>query len=410
LENVPHFLIEKNQVCNDFINKIPLLINKVKPNHIDRKKISEKIDQEKETSFNLFDDLSINNKFNEINHSKVIKKILDKNNTEIGNEQHLSYLVELIRKNSINIDDFDTDYSIEREKYWDKDRSLGKIDIIIYENTERGKCIIIENKITRKADDKDNQLARYYEIAEKLNKSVAAIVYLPFYYKYPPIRDFFGKYIKYKKKVKDVLCVIPAIDDKIDFVHGFLDKCVSFAKNQTTAVCIEQYSKFLKSKGDEKEMAKNCDKRLLEKLLTDETTIEIVEDIVNVWEKKDELIYELLKEKLIEYSFHDDDQAFLKEFNENKDVFIYFHYRSKDNEIEIGFGHKNGFSTYLIKELKDILSTKYDSISEPWSTEKEWVCGFYKKHNLLGTFMDIFNKLLKILNGLEEEARKILVK
>jgi hypothetical protein len=411
LENIPNFLMEKNQVYADFINKIPLLINNVKPDHIERRKIFEKIDNEKETSFNLFDDLSIDNKFNEINHSKIIKKILDKNNTVIGDERHLSFLEELIRQKNKKIDDFDTDYIIEKEKEWDKDQSLGKIDIFIYEKKEKGKCIIIENKITGKANDKDNQLARYYEIAEKLNKTVVAIIYLPFYYKYPPIHNFFGKYKEYTKKVKDVLCVIPAIDVNIDFVHGFIDKCVSFAKetnNQTAAVCIEQYSKFLKSKGEKKEMAENCDKGLLEKLLADETTIKIVEDIVDVWKRKDELIYNVLKEKLERLEkrpFHDDEFAFLREFNEDNDVFIYFH----DKDFEIGFGHKKkGFSSKLINGLKDILLSK-DFISVPYG-DKEWVFGYYKTHNLFGTYTDMFTKLLKNINELEEEVGKLLNK
>ena len=42
----------------------------------------------------------------------------------------------------------------------------------------------MENEING-TDDKGNQLARYYEIAGKLNKEVTAIIYLPFYIKRP---------------------------------------------------------------------------------------------------------------------------------------------------------------------------------------------------------------------------------
>jgi hypothetical protein len=394
----------------DYLEKIPTYLMQLNSDYLtERRKIFEKFDLERETSFNLFEDLSIDNKFNEINHSKIIAKILDKNNKVIGDKEqrHLLYFEELVRQKNIKFDDFDSDYIIEREKKWDNDSHLGKIDIIIYEKEENGKCIIIENKITGKARDRDNQLARYYEIAEKLKLKVVAIVYLPLYNQEPSIHNYFGKYKKYSDKVKDVLCIITATD----FAREFLDKCVSLAKEKkkyTTAVCIEQYSNFLKSKGDKNDMAKHCNEKFLEELLTDGTKMEIVEDIVEIWGNKNEIIYNVLTGKFEKHSFHcDSNKRCLKELNAGKEIFIFFCLESKG--FEIGFFHEKGqFGKDLINDLNDILSEK-DFISDPVG-DKSWVWGYYKKQNLLGTYTDMFDQLLNNLNELEKKAKKILSK
>ena len=410
LECIPRLTMNLMKENSCAIEYLASIINdpKLYQYHIERKGIIEKYKYEKESLFNIYDDLSINNKFYEIEHSKIIRKILDKNNKVIGDEEHLLILQKLIRQRGTEIDDFDSDYIVEKEMKYEDDLSLGRIDIFIYEKKEGGKCIIIENKITGKADDKDNQLARYYEIAEKLNKKVAAIIYLPFYYKYPPLHTYFGRYKKYVKGIIKKLCIIPGMDpNKVDFVHGFLDKCVLSANNRdkpTISVCIEQYSTFLKSKGEEKEMAKHIDRKFLEKLLSDESTMGVVEDIVEIWGEKDNIIEEVLKEKLKECSFHiNDDGYIIRELKSHKDVFIFW------NFSEIGFGHKkNRFSDEIKKLEKILLGNDFKDFITFSSGDKSWIYGVYNKKKLLGTYEQMFDQLLIIINKLEEKANEEL--
>jgi len=414
LECIPHLTIDLLKENSYAIEELSSVINdpELMQYHIERKKIIEKYNYEKESGFNLYDDLSINDKFYEIEHSKIIKKILDKNNKVIGDCKHLLVLRNLIKEKGILIDDFDSDYIVEKEMKYEGDLSLGSIDIFIYEKREGGKCIIIENKITG-AKDQDNQLARYYEIAEKLNKEVAVIIYLPFYYKYPPFHSYFGKYKKYIEEIeKNKLCIIPAINvGNIDFTHGFLDKCVSLAneKNKhTISVCIEQYSKFLKSKGEEKEMAKNIDRKFLEKLLSDEPTMEVVVDIVDIWNRKNETIDEILKEKLSKHSFHDWKNLFIRELDLYKDIFIFWYLNG--DKFEIGFHHEKGkFSSVMIANLKNILlENDHRDIISDVTGDKEWIYGVYNEKKLLGTYEQMFNQLLKVLEDLREKAGKVL--
>jgi hypothetical protein len=395
------------------IEKLPDLFEILEPYHNKKKKEMRYYYSEKETSYNIYEDLSINNKFIEIEHSKIIKKILDKSNNVVGNYKHLQLLENILMEKNIFVNGFDENYIVEREKRLKNSDDLSRIDVFIYEKKKYGKCIIIENKITGKAGDMDNQLARYYKIAEHLDKQVVAIIYLPFYYKYPPIRNYFGEYKEYVEKIKRVLAVIPAIDpiQKKDFVHGFLDKCVTISDNcgnKTAAVCIEQYSNFLKSQGALKIMAKNTDNLFLEKLLADESTMNIVEDIVEIWEKKDESINEILLEQLKENSFFDKNGYMLKEFETNSNACIFF--GLDGDEFQIGFHHKKrGFSELIIDELKKILSsaTYKGHIPSFGNGDKEWVYGVYNKKKLLGTYEKMFNELLRILNGIQNEAIKI---
>ena len=412
LENIPHILGEYNNFYPNNNSEVKEFIQNFKELHITRKIIMEEYNNIKETSFNVFDDLSINNRFDEIEHSKIIKKIFDNKNVVIGNYQHLSLFLQLIKeKYNIEINDFDIKYIVEKEK---KSKNLGSIDIIIYEKKDGGNCIIIENKITQKAIDQDNQLSRYFKIAkEEMNKNVAAIVYLPFYFQNPSERNYTGVYKKYKEIIKPVLCVIPAIDpvNKIDFVHGFLDKCVALAKNNnkhTTAVCIEQYSNFLKSKAEKGKITMNNDKQFLEKLLLNEKSIGITEDIVEVWSRKESIIYEELKRKLKDHSYYDDDLAFLKEFNSNKDIFTFFGLGK--NTIEIGFGHKK---SKFNKESMDALESIFkDDDLKPFISflEKgtQWVYGTYNIGKLTGKYNDMFSQVKNVLDDLEKKAVKVL--
>jgi hypothetical protein len=48
----------------------------------------------------------------------------------------------------------------------------------------------------------------------------------------------------------------------------------------------------------------SCDRRILEKILSDEETMKTVEDIVKIWDRKEEIIFKTLSNKLKNISFH----------------------------------------------------------------------------------------------------------
>jgi hypothetical protein len=387
-------------------SRIPMVISSVKKEHITKNIEKANFHKNKNYNFNIFDDLYGSKKFFETDHSKIIKKIFDKENV-IGNKEHIHILLNLLNIDDINFND----YIVEIEKGLNDNKQLGRIDIILYENKKNGKCIIIENKITGKADDKDNQLARYYRITEILEKRLIAIIYLPFYYKQPPLRDYSGEFKKYIPDIETKLKILPAIDplNQKDFIHGFLNKCFDLANeanDQTRAVCIQQYSKFIESKGDEEAMAKNTNNKFLEKLLIDRETREIVEDIVEIWAKKNELLDAILKERLHSCNFKEEEKAFLKKIG--PDVFIYF--GLVNDNFEIGFGHmKDKFSKELIKSLSDLLQSEEFSnhITFSWG-DVSWVCGFYNKDKLLGSYDTMFNELLNIIKKLEDKIKNLI--
>jgi len=408
-EELGYFFKDLDKFYCEYYTQILELVRRLDGIHRERRNILEKYNLSNDSSFNIFEDLLIDKKFFEIDHSKIIAKILDSKNVVIGNKKHLALFINLIKlRGNISIDNFDFEnYAVEREKSYGE---LGRIDILIYENKENGKCIIIENKITGSAPDQENQLSRYYQIVKVgLNKNLVAIVYLPFYYKNPDDCNYTGEYKNHKEKIKPLLCVIPAIEHEkeLDFVHGFLDKCAEISDtDQTKAVCIKQYSNFIKSKAEKEKIIMNQNKQFLEKLLSDEKTREITEDIVEVWNDKESIIYEELKTRLLKNSFYSDsDENLLRDFASNSEVFLFINGNS-----EIGFGHKNsGFEKKLMKDLEEVLrlEERYNFL-EFCDKDEGWVYSNYTIGTILGSYDNMYNYLCRLFDKLENEAVKLL--
>jgi len=405
LDNLISF---KKYCIKNYIDRLSEFINSFKNLSDERQNILLKYDTNKETSFNIFEDLSIVNKFNEMEHSKIIKKILDSNNEVIGDKRHLEIFLQLIKtvKSNICIDGFSyNDYIVEREKVFNE----GRIDIIIHENKEKGKCIVIENKITGKASDQENQLARYFNIVKnEMDKNLVAIVYLPFYYQNPSDCNFVGIYKDYKDKILPILCIIPAIDQisKKDLVYGFLDKCVELSKedDMTKAVCLEQYSNFIKSKADKEKITMINSKEILEKLLSTEDNITIAKNISEIWSNKENIIYEAMKKQLEDNQYHLNNQYYIKELDANNEVCIYFY------QGQIGFWHLKGkFKLDIQNILEEIIkSEERNNFIKFEGKNKEWVYAKYNIDKILGTYDDMFKYILMLLDKFKNEANEKL--
>jgi len=131
-----------------------------------------------------------------------------------------------------------------------------------------------------------------------------------------------------------------------------------------------------------------------------------VEDIVEIWGRKDKIVLEIITTKLKEISFHDDGGGnLIKELDSDNDTFVFF-----NSYPEIGFGHKKSkFSPEKIKELENILKSEAFANFITYSEgHKDWVFGTYNSQKLIGTYDNMFIQLKDILSELEKRANKVL--
>jgi len=371
-----------------------------------RKIIITSFNNDLKNSFNIFKDLSIDLKFNEINHSKMLRKIFSPDTNDIGDKEYLNIFVKLIEKikgiNLLNL--FCNTFYVDREVGRKSEiKESGGIDIFIYNENY---SIIIENKITQRAGDQDNQLARYYKISKELKKTPVAIIYIPFYYQDPPLNDYTEDYRKYINKIKELLVIIPAIDpiNGNDLTHGFLDKCSEYAKNMknyTACVCLDQYSKFIKSKGDVDKMAKNEDMKFIEKVFSDMELKQTIEDIVEIWGNRPNIIAEIF----LEYLKTDLNFTIISGYCGkmiDDDVFIYFH-----NDYQIGFGSIKGKFNKIKSAGKNIITEK-DNIINFSGEDAFWIYGKLKQELFNNNIIEMKKKFSDIIKMLEDEMREIL--
>jgi len=373
-----------------------------------RREIIENFNNDLKTSFNIFMDLSIDSKFNEINHSKMFAKIFSPDTKDIGDKEYLRIFIELIekikRKKIKN--QFTDSFCVDREAGRTSDiNESGGIDIFI---SDENFSIIIENKITQKAGYPDNQLARYLLISEELHKEPVAIVYMPFYYQLPPLYRYTGEYKELVETIIDLLVIIPALDplEGNDLTHGFLDKCSIHAKsvnNMTACVCLDQYSKFIKSKGDAYKMAMNEDKKFVRDVLSDRELRHTVEDIVQIWGDRMNTIANILLDELIkDFDFKIVKDSFYGKMIDD-DIFIYYH----TYKFQFGLGSIGGKLEDIKTELESFIATKKDIIDFK-NGDSYWFRGELKKNLFDGDFDEIKTNLSSIIESFEEEIREIL--
>jgi hypothetical protein len=379
-----------------------------------RNKILQDCKNELDKSFNIFRDLSIDSKFNEINHSKMLKKIFSSDTPDICDKEYLNIFIRLIEKiKETEIGQyFDNGFSVETEVGRKNNiKESGGIDIFISDNEY---CIIIENKITGKAGDKENQLARYYRIAKELKKEPLAIVYMPFYFNRPPINNYTGVYKKYINVINKLLVILPAWDPKggNDLTRGFLDKCRDYAKdvnNKTAEVCFDQYSKFIKGKGELEQMATNGDKEFIKEIFSDINMRKTIEDIVEIWKNYPNIMGELFLDYFIEkHQFKHITEDKYGEYHGkmvNNDIFIYFH----PEELQFGFGSISGTMSQNIQDkLKKLLEKNADFVDFKGS-DCMWVYGHIKQEILnMDNIESMYRVLTLKLKEYEKQALKLM--
>ena len=191
--------------------------------------------------FNIFQILSLK----EIHHSKIIGKFID----PLSKHGYSNIFLKLFFK--IVLNDHIFEYS-EIEKWIITIEKLGRFDIRI-RNRNNSKIIIIENK-SNEADDKPNQLYRYwyngiYKPQSILSKSITTygkILYLsPGYWKKPDLQTI----TRPTNFEKDLPNIIPNDIIKLvvfsNEIVKWLSACLSIVeKNTELQYCIMQYLEY----------------------------------------------------------------------------------------------------------------------------------------------------------------------
>jgi hypothetical protein len=340
------------------MKKYDAFLENIKPLTDEIEKIRNEYHFKEQEQFNIFTAISDQYKKENL-HSDILKLLLGKNENEYLNDFYT--LVKDINKNSkkkpISDIELDDTFKVEREE--------NRIDISIY-NKRYG--IIIENKINN-AEDRDDQLARYYNKLYPA-KEIAAIVYIPpiNYTHEPPLNDFEDKEKGIKieaKTINEKLVILPVIaKDKKDIIHGFLDVIAEKEHDDDIMrVFIKQYSDFLKNWGGDI-MASKKRNELLKELLKTKDSVQMTQNIVGVYNNR--VIGEIIAEKLCDIK----GDIKLKQLKHDPDVYekkipntagTYVNFRitdtdKKDKPCYIGIWWEEKHKKIWQKRVKEILT------------------------------------------------------
>jgi len=295
-----------NQILSKYKNYLNLFVSESK----ELKNIKETYGKLEKDTFNCFE--VVENYRREDFNDIIITQILNPNTKEIGNIKYFHFFVELLCKinQKLNIKEiYFNNPKVERQI---GNMEHGFIDILISDNNN---VIIVESKI-KGAVDQDNQLARYYLYVKNiLKKEVLAVVYIrPVYdeYKMPPFEDYSEEYKNIIEDIEKILVPISIVSSKnqIDFCHGFLDICCNQNVIDKASIYIKQYSDLLRNIGGNK-MTTNISKEMLKKLYGDSTSVEITNDIGNIWDERWFILSSIIQDKLVkEMKFTPDEERY----------------------------------------------------------------------------------------------------
>jgi hypothetical protein len=278
------------------VNNTVNILNSVSDDFREYKHLKEQFEYKDDETFNLFKDLTAKD-LDERFYSKILAKILNPRTPEIHNLEFLKLFQDLLYQINPNIKKhiFTKNVEIKIEDNF--------IDILIKDEKY---AIIIENKIAN-AEDRPNQLARYYDDIINRGLIPLAIVYIPINpLKYPAFKKYTGKYKKMVDEIKKIYVHLPAIysniNNKLDLAKGFIDKCTSISNdNKIAFVYISQFSKLIKYKGGLRIMGNLAKKNIVEAIFKNYETVEIANEIAEIWKsEKNELFAEILYDKLRE--------------------------------------------------------------------------------------------------------------
>ena len=275
-------------------------------------------------------------------HSELLRKILDPHTPETGDKRFLAAFMELLGhiNPSIPRHDFSDAVRVERE--------TERIDILIYDETH---AVIIENKINN-APDQPNQLARYYQAVQGMGKKVIAVVYISQFEECePPLDDYDDAYQKFVPHIKNSLVVLPAVNrctGKNDIANGFIAQCVNCADaNSPQNYMVSQYAKLLKTIEGASKMTAAIDREFITEFYKDKESIETIENIADVWDKRNELLdsilrqplWEKLKSELSFYEKEGEEGSLFSDISEN--LHVAFYSNPSDNELHLGFCYES---------------------------------------------------------------------
>jgi hypothetical protein len=390
-----------NDILNISKNKVFEMFNEdiFKKFTHDMQKLKE-YDLELESSFNIFTSISDKYKWENL-HSRIISQILDTSTSikGIGNPQNIKLFIELLK-----IKKPDMELKLSRKiKIKCQERY---IDILIYDEEERW-AIIIENKMNNAVDQK-KQLARYFEDVKEMGFDPKAMVYLTL----TPEKKLDEKIsIGNSKKIKELrpLIIPVSVIDKPEnnsFLDGFIKRCMEIIKddNVLAKVYYDQYYRLLKFLGGNS-MAMEYYIPAIKEIYSDKEKLEAFRAFGDLWEKKEDVIYEIIRDLLRKNGFDDygDGSPIIYKKNLNNDISIGF-----EKGLSFGFVNTPG-SKRIDKPKKIELASLWDDNKKlkdifvednPITDDDYWVYK-YIDINKIENFEDIidnvhvFEELLK---------------
>lgn len=414
------------KICtNNFLNTQNEFYKLIKPELDKWQNYIDKTDQ-----FNFFESIS-DKWYRENFHSDILYTILNPNTKEIGRKYFVEEFVKFLGiKDRFN---FNSDFEVLKEEptgpiSWtdnngNKREKDGRIDLLIKNKTQ---AIIIENKINY-APDMENQLVRYMKyVEETLNIKTYTVVYLILINdsKKPPLDNYDNDFKKYTEKLKDkkagILNEVYVVDNKKSITKDFLPKCCEriekerLSNNKLESSCniasvyINQYKTLLEHLGGKAYMIVP-EKELIKKIYANKDYIENAESFAKIWEKKDEVIYELFNEKFSEthkdkgweFVWHD---SFCKKISSYW-IYICWQIYKHDIKPNLGFWSEKEFKKSDANMLKKFLEKEFNEMEV--KTEENWVYISFIYNND-EPINEAFERIIKATDKLEQSVERAI--
>jgi hypothetical protein len=269
--------------------------------------------------------------------------MLDPKTNNIGNRENVSLFIALINKINpkLKIEEFEGEITVEREK--------GRIDVLLFD--EKGRAIIIENKINNAADQKD-QIGRYYKkVKEDMKLSVKAIVYLTL----TPDKQLDRKWsiqddkIRNEIEEKGLIVPVPVINKRSEpsFSENFIEDCIKWAEaenNEIAKVYYSQYKNLIRHLGGDS-MTNDLDHEAIKEIYADKKKLCAFNMFGSLWDKRKEIIWEIISDLLKGKEFQPYDRGCL--------------YYQLNDEISFGYGKDLTWGVICSPEKKKLRKEMY---------------------------------------------------
>ena len=244
------------------------------------------------SGFNIFTSIAEKYRHEEL-HSDIISRILDPESDKIGNPKNIRLFVDLLKKIKPNVSvSFSGKVVVKREEE--------NIDILIYDESDGGDAIIIENKINW-ARDQYNQIGKYYEkVKKEMGKNVKAIVYLTL----TPEKQIDKKksIVTHAKEINKLLIPVSVFrkDSDTSFADGFIKECIKHIgnseQNELARIYYAQYYEFLFILGGS-DMENDLYRRTMKEIF-ENRQLDTFRYIGKLWDERHKAITGLIMEQL----------------------------------------------------------------------------------------------------------------